>query len=161
LDLPTNPRVCIVFLCSSHLQPASFIDLSLSPRSLRCGIADVKTGLELVKDHLRKSHGHDVGILQICGHMNYALLAERYQFMNKVYIYLNILCPSMINRVVGEVHSRHIVAVDGNSLLNIDVELLKKIAQLATLGCGIDDTMVLCFSARTGNHRLPLGGLGY
>jgi hypothetical protein len=67
----------------------------------------------------------------------------------------------MMNRVVGEVHSRHIVAVDGNSLLNIDVELLKKIAQLATLGCGIDDTMVLCFSARTGNHRLPLGGPGY
>jgi hypothetical protein len=30
LDLPTNPRVWIVFLCSSHIQPALFIDLSLS-----------------------------------------------------------------------------------------------------------------------------------
>jgi hypothetical protein len=30
LNLPTNPHVCIVFLCSSHLQPVSFIDLSMS-----------------------------------------------------------------------------------------------------------------------------------
>jgi hypothetical protein len=40
------------------------------PCSLTCGIADVKTSLELVEDCFRKTLGYDVSILQICGHMN-------------------------------------------------------------------------------------------
>jgi hypothetical protein len=128
---------------------------------MSCGIADVKIDLELVEYRLRKSLGHDVGILQICGHMNDMYLTERHQFTNKVYVYLNMLCPSMMNRVVGEVHNKHIVTVDDSSLQNIDIELLKKIAQLVTLGRGIGDATVLCFSARMGNHHLPLGGPGY
>jgi hypothetical protein len=72
-----------------------------------------------------------------------------------------MLCPLMVNRVVGEVHSRHIVAIDDSSLLNIDVELLKKMAQPSTLDRGIGDTTVLFFGAQTGNHCLPLGGPGY
>jgi hypothetical protein len=129
-----------------------------TPYSLSCGIADVKTGLKLVEDCLWETLCHDVDILQICGHMNYA---ECHKFTNKVDVYLNMLCPSMVNRVVGEVHSRHIVALDDSSLVNIHVELLKKMAQPVRLGRGIGNATVVCFDARTGNHCLPLGGPGY
>jgi hypothetical protein len=67
----------------------------------------------------------------------------------------------MVNRVVGGVHNGHIVAVDDSSLVNIDVELLKKMAQLATLYHDIGNATILCFGTQTENHRLPLGGPGY
>jgi hypothetical protein len=93
--------------------------------------------------------------------MNDAQLAEHHKFMNKVYVYFNMLCPLMMNRMVGEIHSRHIVTVDDSSLLNINIELLKKMAQPATLDHGIGNATVLCFDARTGNHSLPLTGPGH
>jgi hypothetical protein len=46
----------------------------------------------------------------------------------KVDVYLNMFYLSMVNRVMGELHSGHIVTVDDNGLVNIDMELLKKMA---------------------------------
>jgi hypothetical protein len=80
--------------------------------------------------------------------------------MNKVYVNLCMLCLSMMNQVIGEVHNRHVVAVDDSSLVNVDVELLKKVLQPMTLDRGIGDAMVFCFGARMVNHYLPHEGPG-
>jgi hypothetical protein len=128
---------------------------------LSCGVANVKTGLELVEDHLRKFLGHDVCILQVCRHMNNVKLAQHHQFMNKMYVNLNMFSLSMMNRVTREIHSEHIVTVDDSSLLDVDEELLEKMFQPATLDCGVSDATILYFGARAGNHCLLLGGLGY
>jgi hypothetical protein len=85
--------------------------ISTPPHSLSRGFIDVKTDLELVEDRVGKALGHDVRILQVSWHMNNMKLAERHQFTNEMYVDLNMFCPSMINRVAGEVDSRHIVTV--------------------------------------------------
>jgi hypothetical protein len=116
-------------------------------RSLSCGFADVKTGLELVEDCLGKALGHDARILQVCWHMKNTKLTKHHQFTNEMYVDLDMFCSPMMNRVTGEVDDRHIVTVEDNGFVNIDMELLKKVLQPVTLNRGICDTTVFCSAA--------------
>lgn len=55
--------------------------------------------------------------------MQHFELAECHLFSHEVYVQFYMLCPSMVNWILGEVYSRHIVAVDHCGFVNDDVKL--------------------------------------
>ena len=56
-------------------------------------------------------------------------MAEGHLFPNKMNIQLNMLGPSMMHRVSGEVDRRDIVAVDHRGMVNRARELLKQLSK--------------------------------
>jgi hypothetical protein len=55
-------------------------------------------------------------------------LAERNLLSNKMYINLQVPCPSKMNRVLRSVYRGDVVAVHNDTSVDDDVELLEKLA---------------------------------
>ena len=84
-------------------------------------------------------------------------MTKGHLFPNKMNILLNVLGPSMMHRVSGEVDRRDVIAVDHCGTVNRARELLKQLAKPRTLGDDIGDRTILSLSTRTRDRRLPLG----
>ena len=88
-------------------------------------------------------------------------MAKGHLFPNKMNIQLDMLGPSMMHRVSGEVDRRDIVAVDHHGTVNRARELLKQLAKPRTLGDDVAHRMILSLSTGARDRRLPLGRPGY
>ena len=76
---------------------------------------------------------------------------------NKVYVELNVLCSSMMDRVDGEVHGGDVVAVDECGLVNITKQLLEQLTKPRAFGNGVSHCPLLCLGTRAGDGGLSLG----
>ena len=70
-------------------------------------------------------------------------MAKGHLFPNKMNIQLNMLGPSMMHRISGEVDRRDVVAVDHRGTVNRARELLKQLAKPRTLGDGVGHRAIL------------------
>ena len=61
-------------------------------------------------------------------------MAKGHLFPNKMNILLNMIGPSIMHRVSGEVDRRDVVAVDHRGTVHRTRELLNKLAKPRTLG---------------------------
>jgi hypothetical protein len=89
--------------------------------------------------------------------MQHLELAKCDLLTNKMDVELDMFGPPMVHGVLGEVNSRHVVAVDDCDLVDEDVKFAKKISEPATLCSRIGDRPVLCLCARTRDCGLALG----
>ena len=76
-------------------------------------------------------------------------MAKGHLFPNKMNIQLNMLGPSMMYRISGE--------VDHRGTVNRAGDLLKQLAKPRTLGDGVGHRTILSLSTGTRDRRLPLG----
>jgi len=76
---------------------------------------------------------------------------------DKVDVNLNVLRSLMMNWVSGHIDSTNIVTKDNRSLLERNMEFLKKLAQPTTFSHNVSHCPVLCLITRTRNCVLPLG----
>ena len=84
-------------------------------------------------------------------------MAKGHLFPNKMNIQLNILGPTMMYWVSGEVDRRDVVAVDDHGTVNRARELLKQLAKPRKLGDDVGHRTILSLSIGTRDRRLPLG----
>ena len=84
-------------------------------------------------------------------------MAKGHLFPNKMNIQLDMLGPSMMHRVSGEVDRRDVVVVDHHGTVNRTRELLKQLAKPRTLGDGVGHRTILSLSTGARDRRLPLG----
>ena len=63
---------------------------------------------------------------------------------NKVYVKLNVLRSSMMDRVGGEVHGGDVVAVDQHGLMNITKQLLEQLTKPRAFGNDVSHCLILC-----------------
>ena len=75
---------------------------------------------------------------------------------HEVNIELNMLRPSMVHRVGGEVDRADIIAVDKSGLVNITKQLLEQLTYPTTLGHNISHGAILYLGAGAGDRGLPL-----
>ena len=75
---------------------------------------------------------------------------------HEVNVDLNMLRPSMVHRVGGEVDRADVVAVDKSGLVNITKQLLEQLAYPRALGHGVGHGAILCLGAGAGDCGLPL-----
>ena len=75
---------------------------------------------------------------------------------HEVNIELNMLRPSMVYRVGGEVDRVDVIAVDKSGLVNITKQLLEQLAYPRAFGHGISHGAILCLGVRAGDRGLPL-----
>jgi hypothetical protein len=71
-----------------------------------------------------------------------------------MYVELDVLGPTMMNWIGGEVDSRNVVAVNDGGLVDGAGELKK---ELRALSDGVGHGSILSLGARTRDCRLPLG----
>ena len=83
--------------------------------------------------------------------------AESHLLVNEVYIDLNVLGTTVVDRVGCHVDSANIVAVNNYSNLQRDVEILKKLPQPAALGDNVSNRPVLGLRIGPGYRGLPFG----
>ena len=62
---------------------------------------------------------------------------------NKVYIELNMLRSTMMDRVGGEVDGGDVVAVDERGLVNITKQLLEQLTELRAFSNGVSHCSIL------------------
>jgi hypothetical protein len=79
--------------------------------------------------------------------VQYLELAQGNLLTHKMNIQFNMLCSSMMYRILGEVYCRYVVTIDHRGLVNDDVELLKKIVQPAALRSSIGYCTIFSFGA--------------
>ena len=68
---------------------------------------------------------------------------------NEVHVELDVLRPSMMNRVGGEVDRGDVVTVDKCGLGDLTVQLLEQLSKPGALHYGIGNNPVLGLSARS------------
>ena len=95
-----------------------------TPRS-RSVAGYAKTGPELLENRSRQSFCHNVGKLLRRQDAEDPDAPKGHLLTNKVYVELNVLRSSMMDRVGGEVHDGDVVAVDECGLVNITKQLLE------------------------------------
>ena len=84
-------------------------------------------------------------------------MAKSHMFPNKMNIQLNMLGPTMMYRVSGDVDCRDVVAVDHRSTIHRARELLKQLVKPQSLGDDVGHNTILSLSTGSRDHRLPLG----
>ena len=77
---------------------------------------------------------------------------------DEVNVNLNVLRATMMNGVGYHVDSADIVVVDNRRRSNGNMELLQELAQPATLGHHMSNSIVLWFCTGAGDRGLTLGG---
>jgi hypothetical protein len=85
--------------------------------------------------------------LAFSGYVKDPELAKGDLFPDKMNVEFHMLRPSMMHRVLGEVHGGDIVVVDDRGLIDVDVQLAEKIAKPAALGGRVRHRAVLSFGA--------------
>ena len=96
-----------------------------SPPRSQSVAGDAKTGPELLKDRRRQSFRHDVGELLRRRDVGDPDAPKSHLLTNEVYIKLNMLRSTMVDRVGGEVDGGDVVVVDERGLMNITKQLLE------------------------------------
>jgi hypothetical protein len=84
-------------------------------------------------------------------------VTESNLLVNKVYVQLDVLCATMMNRVGGEVDSGDIVAEDDSGLVNRIGKLREKLTKPSALSNCIGHSTILILSTRSGDDGLALG----
>ena len=110
----------IQYTCTNHIFN--------TPRS-RSVAGDAKTGPELLENGRRQSFRHDVGELLRRRDVEDLDAPKSHLLTNEVYIELNMLRSTMVDRVGREVHGGDIVAVDERGLVNITKQLLEQLTE--------------------------------
>ena len=77
---------------------------------------------------------------------------------NEVYVELNMLRSTMLDRVGGEVNGGDVVAVDEHGLVNITKQLLEQLTESRAFGNGVGHCAILSLGTRAGDYGLSLGG---
>ena len=75
---------------------------------------------------------------------------------HEVNVELNMLRPSMVHRVGGEVDRADIIAVDKSGLVNITKQLLEQLTYPRALGHGVGHGAILRLGAGAGDRGLRL-----
>ena len=88
-----------------------------TPRS-RSVAGDAKTGPELLERRSRQSFCHDIGELLIGGHMENSDTTKCDVLPDEVNVELNMLRPSVMDRVGSEIHRGDVVTVNKRRLGN-------------------------------------------
>jgi hypothetical protein len=83
-------------------------------------------------------------------------LAKRHLLSNKVYVDLDVLGATMLNRIRRHVDGTNIVAENHSRSRKRMMELAKKLTYPATLGNGMSNGPVFRLSTRPGDRRLSL-----
>ena len=128
-----------------------------TPRS-RSVAGDAKTGPELLENRSRQSFRHDVGELLRRRDVEDPDAPKSHLLMNEVYIELNMLRSTMVDRVGGEVDSGDVVAVDERGLVNITKQLLEQLTEPRAFSNGVSHCSILSLGTRAGDGGLSLGG---
>ena len=139
----------IQYTCTNHIFN--------TPRS-RSVAGDAKTGPELLENRSRQSFRHDVGELLRRRDVEDPDAPKGHLLTNKVYVKLNVLRSSMVDRVGGEVHGGDVVAVDECGLVNITKQLLEQLTKPRAFGNGVSHCPILCLGTRARDCGLSLGG---
>ena len=85
-------------------------------------------------------------------------MPESHLLTNEVYIELNMLRSTMIDRVGREVNGGDVVAVDERGLVNITKQLLEQLTEPRAFGNGVSHCAILSLGTRAGDGGLSLGG---
>ena len=128
------------------------------PRSLKYHRHYTKTvpnGFERLR---RQSLGHDVGILLTGRHMENAELAGLHPFTDEVDVKFDVLRALMMDRILGHVDNRYIVAERHGSLQDGEVEFAEELAEPYALSGGIGHRTVFRLYTGPGDGGLALGG---
>jgi hypothetical protein len=78
-----------------------------------------------------------------------------------VNVQLDVLSSLVMNRIVREINNTDVVAEYDTGLVDVDVQLGKKVPQPATFSSGIGNPSVLSFGRGTGDNGLALRGPRY
>ena len=97
---------------------------SLRSRSVA---GDTETGPKLLEDGSRQSLSHHISELLRRWHVENPNTAKGNLLVHEVNIELNMLRPSMVHRVGGEVDRADVIAVDKSGLVNITKQLLEQL----------------------------------
>jgi hypothetical protein len=90
----------------------SAIHFLIPSRSRSGRSANAKTGPKLCEELYREALGHDVSKLVSGGNMKNPDLSKRHLLANEVNVNLDLLRPSVVNRVGRHVDGTHVVTVD-------------------------------------------------
>ena len=115
---------------------------STPPRS-RSVAGDAKTGPELLENGSRQSFRHDVGELLRRRDVEDPDAPKGHLLTNEVYIELNMLRSTMMDRVGGELNDGDVVAVNERSLVNITKQLLKQLTEPRSFSNSISHCSIL------------------
>ena len=99
---------------------------------------------------------HDIGELLRRRDMEDPDAPKSHLLTNEVYIELNMLRSTMVDRVGGEVDGGDVVVVDERGLVNITKQLLEQLTYPRALGHGVGHGAILCLGAGAGDRGLPL-----
>jgi hypothetical protein len=92
--------------------------------------------------------------------MKYPDLTKRHLFSNKMYVDLDVLGSSVLNRIGGHVNSTDIVAKNDSSNLQGVVKLAKKLTKPTSFSHCMSHCTILCLSIGARNRSLSLRGPG-
>ena len=127
-----------------------------TPPSSRSVAGDTETGPKLLEDGSRQSLSHHISKLLRRRHVENPNTAKGNLLAHEVNIELNMLRPSMVHRVGGEVDRADVIAVDKSGLVNITKQLLEQLTSPRALGHGVSHDPILCLGTGAGDRGLPL-----
>ena len=99
---------------------------STPPRSVT---GDTETGPKLLEDGSRQSLSHHISKLLRRRHVENPNTAKGNLLAHEVNIELNMLRPSMVYLVGGEVDRADVIALDKSGLVNITKQLLEQLTK--------------------------------
>ena len=130
---------------------------STPPSRSRSVAGDAKTGPELLENRSRQSFCHNIGKLLHRRDMEDPDAPKGHLLTNEVYIELNMLRSTMMDRVGEEVNGGDVVAVDERGLVNITKQLLEQLTEPRAFGNGVGHCAILSLGTRAGDCGLMLG----
>ena len=83
---------------------------------------------------------------------------KSHMLTNEVYVELNMLRSTMVERVGGEVDGGDVVTVDERGLVNITKQLLEQLTKPRAFSNGVSHCPILYLGTRAGDGGLSLGG---
>lgn len=90
--------------------------------------------------------------------MKHSDMPQNSVFTNKMKVDFDVFSALMLHWVAGHVHRTYIVAKHDDSFTKRMLELRENLSYPRGLSHGIGDGTILCFSTRTGDRVLALGG---
>src|SRR4051812_48593712 len=94
-------------------------------------------------------------------HMKNPNLTERHLFANKMYVDLDVLRTTMLNRVASHVDSADIVTKDNSRGVKGAMKLVKKLTKPTTFSHGVSHGTILSFGTGARDCSLAFGGPGH